>query len=170
MPDTVLHKFSKSDTLEIRPGAAVGTLVLKTLISDSLWLDLGRPDSSDAAMCKSWSMWYWGDRELDLFSVCDPEVDMQKTLKIIRVRGFRYRILQEGIHLNTSSELAEIQAQFPQGRLVDMGPEGIPNTHDLYQDTTQGIAFELNAEGKQAGVLIFPKGTSLEHQYIPAIP
>lgn len=166
-PDTVVQKISDGETLQVVAGASVGTLVLKTLVSDSLFLTLGKPDSGDAAMCKSWSMWYWGERELDLFAVCDPDVDMQKTLKMIRLKGFDYTLERQGGYITPKSSLEDIQLSFPKGNMIAIDPESTLVSDSLYQVPVDGIAFEIDPQGKNTAVLIFPKGTELEHQYIP---
>src|SRR3546814_4847802 len=64
--------------------------------SSDLFDRLGKPDSGDAAMCKSWAMWYWKDsirntsNEFDVYSSCDPDLDMRKSIQILRLSGAKF--------------------------------------------------------------------------------
>lgn len=168
--DTVLDLISDSDSLIVAPGGSIGMLVLKTEFPGAAVNRLGRPDSSDAATCKSWSMWYWdqNQRELDIFAACDPEVDMRKTMKIIRISGFEYTAEQDGGTVDQRSSFEDIRSTFPTGHMIAIGPDGSSRSDSLYQVPDKGIAFEIDSSGKQKAILVFPVEESLEHHYIPA--
>src|SRR5690606_23522080 len=78
--DSVKLKLSDSDTIFVIAGKSLGRFELKQEVEQAQLFDiLGKADSADAAMCKSWSMWYLDKsspkKELDVYAVCDADVD-----------------------------------------------------------------------------------------------
>jgi hypothetical protein len=171
--DSIVYKLAGGPVLKVTPGTSIGKLQLKMELDRSPAFELlGKADSSDAAMCKSWSMWYWKDsagiqKEFDLYAVCDPDVDMKKTIQVLRIQGADFMTRRGSSKL---SSLAELKAQYPEiSRLGEFSnPEGASIT--LWDDIKAGIAFELPYPdtGKNiSAVMIHQPGKKITETYLP---
>lgn len=135
---------------------------------------LGRPQKSDAGMCKSLGSWFYGDstneikKELDIFSECDPADSMRPHVKWIRTTDPAFKT-EKG--LGVSSAFAKIHEAFPS--LEPIGTFTAKNNgHDmvLMNDINAGITFEIEAEkdkpsGKCRGVVVGKPGEKIPSLY-----
>lgn len=171
--DTVLNKIANGDSLIVAPGGSIGALVLETMLSDSIMARLGRADSSDAAMCKSWSMWYWSDsirhssNEFDVYAACDPSLDMRKSIQILRLSGAKF-ITDRGISEKSTRD--EVKTMFP--TIQSFGTFLTPDGKEivLLDDPVSGISFEFNASDSLkniAGIVVYQPGSKLTDAYLP---
>ena len=171
--DSIIEKLSGGMTLKVIPATSIGRLQLKMEVDGSpVFKLLGRADSGDAAMCKSWSMWYWKDaagtkKEFDMYAVCDPDVDMKKTIQILRVEGTDF-LTRRGS--SKSGGLKELKVQYPDlSRLGEFSnPEG--ETITLWDDIKAGIAFELPYPGTGkniSAVMVHQPGKKITETYLP---
>ncbi|GAA4300457.1 hypothetical protein [Compostibacter hankyongensis] len=177
-PDTQLQKIAGGDTLLLVPGKAAGKVLLKAEVEKSRIFDLlGPADSGDAAMCKSWAMWYWGDtvaaqgKELDIYSVCDPDIDMRKSIQLVRVSGVPFRT---ATGLSENSAAADIRRQHPHATSLGRFKKPDGSIISLLDDVAAGITFELapaggpdTGEGRCTGADIHLPGKKVTDTYIP---
>lgn len=172
-PDSVAMNIG-SDTLLIQPGKAIGRFQLDDDVEEVKLFDrLGKPDSGDAAMCKSWAMWYWTDsarnssNEFDVFSSCDPDLDMRKSIQVLRLSGAKF---MTDLGISEASTKADIQEMFPEIMAVEgfSTPDG--KSVFLTDDREAGIAFEFAAAGDTAvvsAVIVHQPGKPLTDSYLP---
>jgi hypothetical protein len=156
----------------IVPGKSIGKLKIGEKTEELQML--GRPQKSDAGMCKSLGSWFYGDstngirKELDIFSECDPADSMRPHVKWIRTTDPVFKT-EKGLGVNSSFE--DIQTVFPS--LEAIGTFTAKNDgHDmvLMNDVHTGITFEIEAEkgkpsGKCRGVVVGKPGEKVPSLY-----
>ncbi|TCK85056.1 hypothetical protein [Albibacterium bauzanense] len=166
--DSVKLKLSDSDTIFVIAGKSLGRFELKQEVEQAqLFNVLGKADSADAAMCKSWSMWYLDKqspkKELDVYAVCDANVDMRKTIQILRLSNVDF-ITEKGI--SSTSTLSQLKTAYPNAESI----EGIETSSSikvtLIDDIASGIAFEISND-KITSVAIHTPGEKITDTYLP---
>lgn len=166
--DSVKLKLSDSDTIFVIAGKSLGRFELKQEVEQAQLFDiLGKADSSDAAMCKSWNMWHLDKRspkkELDVYAVCDADVDMRKTIQIMRLSHVNF-ITEKGI--TSTSTLGELKTAYPNAESIE-GIETSSSTQiTLIDDVASGIAFEINND-QVTSVSIHAPGEKIINTYLP---
>lgn len=133
---------------QLVPGQSVGKIYLGDA-EPSLDSILGKPQSGDAAMCKSWKRWQWGDpvHVLEVFESCDPKKDMKKTVQQIRFSGIPYETQD---HISLKSTFAKIQETFTGLKAVATFKDKTTGKQMIIMDQKQdGIAFVFNSEDNQ---------------------
>ena len=140
----------------IIPGKQIG----KTRIGDNpetLVKNLGKPDSSDAAMGKAWLFWN-GKRDehnnktlLAVYTIYKDNTMKEKIVKLIYSTSSYFKT-NNGV--GVYSDLGEIKKQFPGLQQVAQFKErnGERMIH-IYTDKNQGIAFET-AEAREQQICI----------------
>ncbi|MFS8615198.1 MAG: hypothetical protein FWJ85_00130 [Solitalea sp.] len=167
--DPLIAKIvSDPGVLRIKAGQSAGILQLK-MPSDSVFHLLGSADSTAAAMCKDLSAWHSESARLRIYSLCDNDLDMRKSVQVLAVCGVPFETA-EGI--TAQSSLPEIRQHYPGTRLLG---QIAPNAQSGYLagDTTRGIAFALSdttAAGRIQCVLIHLPGKSVTSTNIPFYP
>lgn len=156
----------------IVPGGSIGKITIGEKTEDLQML--GRPQKSDAGMCKSLGSWFYGDstngirKELDIFSECDPADSMRPHVKWIRTTDPVFKT-ENGLGVNSSFE--KIKAVFPS--METIGTFTAENDgHDmvLMNKADAGITFEIEAEkgepsGKCRGVVAGKPGEKVPSLY-----
>jgi hypothetical protein len=136
------------DDAQLVPGKSVGKIHLGEEAPD-INIILGPPQLGDAAMCKSWSRWQWGDplHVLEVFESCDPKKDMKKTVQQIRFSGIPYET-HDGISLKSTFE--KIQETFAGLKAVATFKDKTTGKQMIIMDQKRdGIAFVFNSEDNQ---------------------
>jgi len=166
--DSVKLKLSDGDTVFVIAGKSLGRFELKQEVEQAQLFDvLGKADSADAAMCKSWSMWYLDKqspkKELDVYAVCDANVDMRKTIQILRLSNVDFTT-EKGI--TSTSTLSQLKTTYPNAENI----EGIENSSSteiiLIDDIASGIAFEIS-NNQITSVAIHTPGEKITDTYLP---
>lgn len=163
-----LKLTGNSGLLEVSAGGAAGILQLKAP-SDTLHALLGKADSTAVDMCKDLSSWTSGEGTLRIYSLCDNDLDMRKSMQIISVTGFPFTT-DAGV--SAESTFQEIKQSYPGIKLLGKVP-GQAQTFFVADDAEQGIAFELSdtsASGRCLGVLIHLPGKPVTATNIPLYP
>jgi hypothetical protein len=133
---------------QVVPGKSVGRIRIGES-GENLSAMLGKPQLGDAAMCKSWSRWEWGNPQyvVEVFESCDHQQDMKKTVQQIRFSGLPFET-QEGISLK--STFAQIEEHFRGLTAAATYKDKSTGQEIIIMDQVQqGIAFVLDAQGKQ---------------------
>ena len=146
--DPVIQKLAARTGAQVVPGKSVGNIKLGE-VNEKLNSILGEPVMGDAAMCKSWSRWKWGDpaHVVEIFESCDPQKDMRKTVQQIRIAGVPLGTRDD---ISTKSTFAQIN-----GRFQDLVTEATFTSREtgkpliVLDQVEQGIAFVVDATGKR---------------------
>lgn len=171
-PDTIIAKFTDQETIRVVPGNSIGDFLIDHEIEESnLFNRLGEVDSSDAAMCKSWSMWYFSDNdqvsetnpEFDVYASCDPDLDMRKSIRVMRLRNIEFA-LDNGISLGT--DLSVLKENYPEGRQLSFTHTNTGNPVIVYDDLASGVAFEIT-DSKVRAVIVHTPDQEIQHSYLP---
>lgn len=155
--------------LKVTGALAAGVLKLKAP-SENLTKLLGKADSTAVDMCKDFSFWHSdGSGSLSIYSLCDNDLDMRKSIQLIRVRGYPF-VTGQGI--SEQSSYADIRKIYPgiqpAGKFVKDG-----QTIFVADDIQKGIAFELTdttAGGRCLAVLAHLPGKAATTTTIPLYP
>jgi len=166
--DSVKLKLSNSDTVFVQAGKSLGRFELKQEVEQAqLFNILGKADSADAAMCKSWSMWYLDkkspEKELDVYAVCDADVDMRKTIQIIWLNNVDFTT-EKGI--SSTSTLNQLKAAYPTAESMEGIETSSSKKITLVDDVDSGIAFEITND-KITSVAIHTPGEKITNTYLP---
>lgn len=166
--DSITLKIGDGDHILVRAGEAIGRFQIKQEIEDAgIFGVLGKADSGDAAMCKSWSMWYLDKRapikEFDVYAACDPDLDMKKSIKILRLANVRFS-MENGI--SNSSSIDRLKESFPKALILENIESTSSEFVTLIDDVSSGVAFEIT-DNKIAAVLIHQSGEELMNTYLP---
>jgi len=166
--NSVKLKLSDSDTVFVMPGQSLGRFKLDQEVEQAqLFNILGEADSADAAMCKSWSMWYLDKKspkkELDVYAVCDAKVDMRKTIQIIRLKNVDFTT-EKGI--SSSSTLSQLKAAYPEAESTEYVETETSMKTILFDDIASGIAFETTND-QITSVAIHQAGKKITETYLP---
>ena len=156
----------------IIPGVSIGSVKID---EDAALLEgqLGKPDSSDAAMGKAWLFWF-GKKdeqnfatELDIFTSYKDTSMNGKSVKLVRTTS-SFFFTEKGIKV--SSSLTNVQQQFALKRIGSyMAKDG--NSVVLYDDESNGIAFEFNNDSQTcAGIIIHQKNIPVLNTYLTFHP
>ena len=140
----------------ITPAKSIGKISLKET-ADSVYKDLGKPDSGDAAMGKSLSTWY-ADHDpkgyqTQIFCArnmgnADENVSHVKQIRVTSP----YFKTKEGIGVGTT--LTQIESKFKVVKTASYPTKKLP--YDIY-DAQTGIAFEI-LNGKCRAVIVYLPG------------
>jgi len=166
--DSVALKIGGGGRILVRAGEAIGRFQIKQEIEDAgIFGVLGKADSGDAAMCKSWSMWYLDKKapvkEFDVYAACDPDLDMKKSIKILRLAHVRFS-MENGISNNSS--VNQLKETFPEALILEKLESSSSEFITLIDDVSSGVAFEIT-DNKIAAVLIHQPGEELMNTYLP---
>src|SRR5690606_12446426 len=105
---------------------------------------LGKADSTDAAMCKSWNAWFLNKelprKEFNVYSVCDPNYDMKKSIKIIRLANAEFTT-EKGI--TNKSTLKDLQEHLSEKVTIEDLENPSSDIVTLVDFESEGIAFEI---------------------------
>lgn len=170
--DPLYLRLAGSGGKEIPPritaGQAAGTLALKAP-SDSLFARFGKPDSVAADMCKDLSYWYPGKAVLGVYSLCDNDLDMRKSIRMILLSGYPF---STAAGITDQSNYQAVRERYPGARPIGtFSRDG--QTVVVVDDEGKGIAFELSdttAGGRCTGVVIHPAGEAVTASNIPLYP
>lgn len=145
-------------------GESVGDFRLGQEMEESGLFDrFGTADSSDAATCKSWTMWFPEEgQEVGVYAACDSALDMKKSIQLIRLAGIAFLSDKELTEKSTSQHVkrfypAALEEEFS-------GPAG--GKVVLYDAVDAGIAFEVAADSIRS-VIIHPPGKKLSEYHLP---
>lgn len=133
---------------QVVPGESVGRIRLGDSEENVISI-IGSPQLGDAAMCKSWSRWEWGEplHVLEVFASCDPKKDMEKTVQQIRFSGIPF---ETASGVSPKSTFAKIRHEFTDLAASATFKDKATGQQMIIMDQTrQGIAFVVNAKGKQ---------------------
>jgi len=157
---------------QLVPGQSVGKIRIGDS-EESVVSLVGIPKLGDAAMCKSWSRWEWGDplHVLEIFSSCDPKQDMRKTVQQIRFSGIPFETANG---ISPKSTFAQIQQKFKGLKVAAFFKEKTTGQQRVILDQTQqGIAFVVDAkdtkpnpQGKCHMIIIHPPGKNAVDTYL----
>lgn len=168
--DTVISKFTDQETIRVVAGNSIGDFLIGQEVEESnLFNRLGEVDSADAAMCKSWSMWYFDDevngagREFDLYSACDADIDMRKSIQIMRLSNIEFE-LDNGISLG--DDLSVLKESYPNANELIYTDASNGAIIQVFDDVAEGIAFELSNDVVRA-VIVHVPDQSIENMYLP---
>ena len=155
---------------QLVPGESVGKIHLGEA-APNLESILGKPQAGDAAMCKSWSRWQWGDplHVLEVFESCDPKHDMKKTVQQIRFSGIPYETHD---HISLKSTFGKIQETFAGLKAVATFKDKATGKQMIILDQKQdGIAFVFNFQDNQPQgncqmIIVHPRGQNAISTYL----
>lgn len=167
--DPLFLKLAGSNgSLGVSAGKAAGILQLKAP-SDTLHTLLGKADSTAADMCKDLSAWTSGEGDLRIYSLCDNDLDMRKSMQVIAISGFPFTTASG---VSGQSTFAEIKQRYPGLRVLGKVNRQA-QTFFVADDVKQGIAFELSdttSDGRCLGVLVHLPGKDVISTNIPLYP
>jgi len=166
--DSASTKIAEGDTVYAIAGKSIGKFQLKQEIEQArLFEALGKVDSGDAAMCKSWSMWYLDkkvpEKEFDVYSACDADFDMRKTIQILRLAGVSF-LTESGI--SEKSSINQLKSFYPEALILEHLESPSSELVTLFDDVSSGIAFEL-INNKITAVVVHKAGEELTDTYLP---
>jgi hypothetical protein len=156
----------------IVPGKSIGRFYLGQDITelDSI---LGKPNFSDAAMGKAWSIWYRGDtsrfrkREIAVYSSYADSTMKWKAVKQIRVNSNKVTTVTG---LNNGNLLSSFTAKYSDFKKVATFVNGnLGDTILLYDSKSNGIAAEFIRDISRA-IIIHKKGEQVNETYLTLHP
>lgn len=150
----------------IVPGKSIGQVKLEWP-RDSLSV-LGKPDAGDAAMMKSWNIWYGrkGDKSVDSAHILAVFTAMRvadtQYVKQIRITSSMFKTDK---NVGVGSSIATIKKAYPNLRLSKIYASANKKRRiAVYEDKQSGIAFETkNPRSRSAActtVVVFDPGES----------
>jgi hypothetical protein len=157
---------------QLVPGESVGKIRLGDSEESVISL-VGSPQMGDAAMCKSWSRWEWGEplHVLEIFASCDPKRNMEKTVQQIRFSGIPF---ETAGGISPKSTFAKIRQEFNGLIAVATFKDKATGQQRIIVDQTKrGIAFVVDAkdqqpdpQGKCHSIIIHPPGKKAIDTYL----
>jgi hypothetical protein len=149
----------------ITPGQAIGQTKIDEN-ADSVIYRLGKPDGGDAAMGKAIAIWYSHHDTTGYQTAIYSERQMGTNDEKPRVKQIRitspWFVTREGIKVgSTQNELAKYYALRKIARYSQQG-----QNIDLY-DTGKGITFEVNAQNKCIGIVVYDVNRKSPNTYLP---
>ncbi|WP_316765435.1 hypothetical protein [Pedobacter frigiditerrae] len=156
----------------IVPGKSIGKFHLgqNVVELDSI---LGKPDFSDAAMGKAWSIWYRGDtskfrkQEIAVFSSYADSTMKWKDVKQIRVNSNKVTTVTG---LNNGNLLSSFTAKYSDFKKVaTFVNDNLGDTILLYDSKSNGIAAEFIRDISRA-IIIHKKGEMVNETYLTLHP
>lgn len=167
--DSLMIKLGiETNRIPVSAGESVGTLKLKTP-SDTLFTLLGKADSTAADMCKDLSAWQPEKARLRVYSLCDNDFDMRKSMQVIGLGGAPF---STGAGLNEESTFAELRQAYPGLEIVGSYSSG-GEILFVADDVEKGISFELSdtsAGTRASAVLVHLPGKPITTTTIPLYP
>jgi len=166
---TVIPENKIEPTLLIIPGESIGLTSLGQ--SAETLAKLGRADLSDAAMGKAWMSWYSKKADADGFkselmiktSYKDSSMN-EKVIKEIRINSADFKTRGGN---GKDQDLARIKLEFPDLKVVAKYKNTITKAVvQVYDDTNNGIGFEIQQDGKCIAVIVHPKQQSTISEYL----
>lgn len=153
--------------LHLTAGKAAGTLELKAP-SDSLFARFGKPDSVAVDMCKDLSYWYSDEALLGVYSLCDNDLDMRKSVRMILLSGYPF---STGAGVTDQSDYQTVRQSYPGALPIGTFTRGEQKVV-VVDDAKKGITFELSdtTGGHCTGVVIHPAGEAVTASNIPLYP
>ena len=154
---------------DIVAGKSIGKFHLQQELEQSEVFDiLGEADSTDAAACKSWSMWFLDgesspQKEFALYAACDPVFDMRKSVKILRLANADF-VTKRGI--TNKSTLRDLQELLPEKTSIQNLKTSKDELVTLVDIESEGIAFEI-VDTKIRAVIVHEPGEKLTDTYLP---
>ncbi len=130
---------------QVVPGKSVGKIRIGDS-EESVMSLVGVPKLGDAAMCKSWSRWEWGNPQhvLEVFASCDAKQDMKKTVQQIRFSGIPF---ETASGVSPKSTFAAIQQNFKGLKVAAFFKDKTTGQQRIILDQEQqGIAFVVDAK------------------------
>lgn len=170
--DTNIAKFTDQEVIRVVAGNSIGDFLIDQEVEESnLFNRLGEVDSADAAMCKSWSMWYLDDddrvteftQEFDVYAACDADIDMKKSIQVMRLSNVDFS-LDNGISLGT--DLAILKETYPEASEYIFTHAVTDAPVKVYDDVATGVAFELT-DDEITAVIVHSPEQSIENMYLP---
>jgi hypothetical protein len=158
--------------LLIVPGKSIGKYFIgQNMVQvDSL---KGKPDFSDAAMGKAWSIWYGKNKtgnkrnEIAIYSTYGDSTMSFKTVKQIRVISSKFET-NDG--LNNGNLLSNFTANYPDliqvSRYIDTN---LGDTIQIFDSKMHGIAVEFLRDISRS-IIVHPKGEALNDSYLTLHP
>lgn len=166
-------RISKLMGAQVVPGESVGKLRLGDFEETVVSL-IGAPQLGDAAMCKSWTRWEWGNPQhvVELFSSCDAKKDMKKTVRQIRFSGLPF---ETATGITPQSTFAQIEQHYKDLEVAAMFKDKATGQQRMILDQPRlGIAFEVDAidtrpnpNGKCHMIIIYPPGQKVIDTELP---
>jgi len=156
-------------TYDIVAGQSIGRFQLKQELEQSeVFNILGEADSTDAAACKSWSMWFLdqedsSQKEFAVYAACDPAFDMRKSIKIMRLANADF-VTKRGI--TNKSTLRDLQELLPNQTSIQNLRTAKDELVTLVDIESEGIAFEI-VDTNITAVIVHEPGQKLTDAYLP---
>ncbi|GGH11522.1 hypothetical protein [Mucilaginibacter phyllosphaerae] len=149
----------------IVPGTSIGQTSLNES-SENVHKRLGKPDSGDAAMGKSISVWYAGHdttgNVTQMYFSRGQGDDETKRVKQIRVTSPFFKLNSKvfaGVPFKNVSGIYQLKKV---ATFTDKG-----SNHTLYDDTKAGIAFDADDKGIITGITVHEPGREAASTYLP---
>lgn len=170
--DIIVAKFTDQSIIRVVAGNSIGDFLIDQEVEESnLFNRLGEVDSADAAMCKSWSIWYLEDKntpahpvaEFDVYSACDAEIDMKKSIQVMRLNEVDFE-MDNGISFG--DDLSIIKESYPDAVELSFTDALSDTIVRVYDDVEAGIAFELRDDEVRA-VIVHVPNQGIENMYLP---
>jgi hypothetical protein len=165
-----------SGDLMIVPGKSIDKVFLGQDMSEVFKI-LGNPSDGDAAMGKSWGIWYLRDStdtkkgELSVYSSYKDSTMSSKDVKQIVVSATNYRT-DKGLRIGVS--LDEIKAVFPNVRKAAVYLNAVKkDSLIVYDAEEEGIAFDVRNKGDHfftTAITVHPKKVSVNSTYLTIHP
>lgn len=165
-----------SGDLMIVPGKSIDKVFLGQDMSEVFKL-LGNPSDGDAAMGKSWGIWYLRDStdtrkgELSVYSSYKDSTMSSKDVKQIVVSATNYRT-DKGLRIGVS--LDEIKAVFPNVKKAAVYLNAVKKDSLIVYDVEEeGIAFDVRNKGDHfftTAITVHPKKVSVNSTYLTIHP
>jgi hypothetical protein len=158
--------------LLIVPGKSIGRYFLGQLVQqvDSL---KGKPDVSDAAMGKSWAIWYGKNKtgnkrnEIAIYATYSDSTMSTKVVKQIRVISSKFET-SDG--LNNGNLLSSFTANYPDFILISRYVDtNLGDTIQIYDSRANGIAVEFLRDISRA-ITVHEKGKAVNQTYLTLHP
>lgn len=170
--DTVVAKFTDQPIIRVVAGNSIGDFLIEQEMEESnLFNRLGEVDSADAAMCKSWSIWYLENKnapihpapEFDVYSACDADIDMKKSIQVMRLSEVDFE-MDNGISFGAN--VSVLKESYPEAVELSFTDAVSDTIVKVYDDVAAGIAFELRNEEIRA-VIVHVPNQGIENMYLP---
>ncbi|NRF40854.1 hypothetical protein [Pedobacter foliorum] len=165
-----------SGDLMIVPGKSIDKVFLGQDMSEVFKI-LGNPSDGDAAMGKSWGIWYLRDStdtkkgELSVYSSYKNNSMSTKDVKQIVVSATNYRT-DKGLRIGVS--LDEIKAVFPDVKKAAVYLNTAKkDSLVVYDAENEGIAFDVRNKGDHfftTAITVHPKNVSVNSTYLTIHP
>lgn len=165
-----------SGDLMIVPGKSIDKVFLGQDMLEVFKI-LGNPSDGDAAMGKSWGIWYLRDStdtkkgELSVYSSYKDSTMSSKDVKQIVVNATNYRT-DKGLRIGVS--LDEIKAVFPNVKKAAVYVNAVKkDSLIVYDAEEEGIAFDVRNKADHfftTAITVHPKNVSVNSTYLTIHP